>query len=78
MLYFRTDNHIKNHFHSKLRRAIRKLNKEIKLHFKKSIKQFRLNLIYKVVEASDYRFSPKLSQDLSDSLDFNQLKNFLL
>lgn len=56
-LISRTDNHIKNHFHSKLRKAIRKLNKEIKQHYKKSFKPFKLNIIYKVVEASDYRFT---------------------
>lgn len=59
--YFRTDNHIKNHFHSKLRKGIRKLNKEIKQHFKKTIKPFKLTVIYKIVEASDYRFSDKLA-----------------
>ena len=74
----RTDNHIKNHFHSKLRKGIRKLNKEIKTHFKKTIKPFKINLIYKVVEASDYRFSENISQTLPDTFDFNQLKNFLL
>jgi hypothetical protein len=61
--YFRTDNHIKNHFHSKLRKGIRKLNKEIKQHYKKSIKPFKLNIIYKVVEGSDYRFSDKAFLD---------------
>lgn len=76
--YFRTDNHIKNNFHSKLRKAIRKLNKEIKQHFKKSIKPFKLNIIYKIVEASDYRFSAKVVVDTEISIDFNELKNFLL
>ena len=52
----RTDNLIKNHFHSKLRKSIRKLNKQIKISFKKTKKPFKLSIIYKIVEASDYRF----------------------
>jgi len=56
----RTDNHVKNHFHSKLRKAIRKLNKEIKINFKKTVKPFKLSIIYKIVEASDFRFSKEL------------------
>ena len=75
---FRTDNQIKNHFHSKLRKAVRKLNREIKQHLKKSTKLFKLNIIYRVVESSDYRFSDKLTIKEELFIDFNGLKNFLL
>lgn len=49
LTYFRTDNQIKNHFHSKLRKAVRKLNKEVKRNFKKTAKIYPLSLIYKIV-----------------------------
>lgn len=74
----RTDNQIKNHFHSKLRKAMRKFNKDVKQQFKKILKPFRLSIIYEVVEASDYRFSDKFSLNKEVLGSFNQLKNFLL
>lgn len=35
---YRTDNCVKNHFYSKMRKAIRKLNKIIYQYYKKEIK----------------------------------------
>ena len=52
----RTDNCVKNHFYSKMRKAIRKLNKIIYQYFKKEMKEIKLSVLYKIVEASDEKF----------------------
>lgn len=49
LFLLRTDNCVKNHFYSKMRKAIRKLNKVIHIHFKKEIKEIKLNVLYKLV-----------------------------
>lgn len=73
----RNDNFIKNHFFSKMRKALRRINKEILVHFGKSIKPIRESIIFKIMEITDERFKkesgvPKeiieLSLDLKTSL----------
>jgi len=52
----RTDNCVKNHFYSRMRKAIRKLNKTIHQHFKKEYKEIKMPVLYKIVEATDEKF----------------------
>lgn len=46
----RSDNNIKNHFYSKLRRAARKVNKFIARIFYKEKKQIKFNDVYLIME----------------------------
>lgn len=50
---FRTDNSVKNHFYSRMRKAIRKLNKTIYQNYKKEYKEIKMPVLYKIVEATD-------------------------
>lgn len=60
--YWRTDNCVKNHFYSNLRKAIRKLNKAISDNFRSEIKEIRPIVLYKIIEATDehFKLSPKI------------------
>ena len=49
----RTDNCVKNHFYSKLRKAMRKLNKYIHDFYRREFKEIKINAIYKIVEANE-------------------------
>lgn len=77
-ILFRTDNCVKNHFYSKMRKAIRKLGKVIQIHFRKQVKEIKLNVLYKIVEATDEKFktNPTIDEEISDRCC--QLKNMLL
>ena len=55
-MHGRTDNCVKNHFYSKLRKALRKLNKAIHSHFKKEYREIRMTVLYKIIEATDDQF----------------------
>lgn len=46
----RSDNNIKNHFYSKLRRAARKVNKFISRIFYKEKKEIKFNDVYLIME----------------------------
>lgn len=48
----RTDNCIKNHFYSKLRKILRKLNTVIHTHLRKEYRQINIGTLYKIVEAT--------------------------
>jgi hypothetical protein len=48
-LEFRTDNYVKNHFYSKLRKSLRKLNKVIEENYKKTFKKFKIIDLYKII-----------------------------
>lgn len=52
MWCFRTDNGVKNHFFAKLRKSMRKMNRIILKHFKKKMKELKISVLYKIVEAS--------------------------
>ena len=52
----RTDNSVKNHFFAKLRKSMRKMNKIINDRYKKQLKEVKLNVLYKIIEASEERF----------------------
>lgn len=49
---FRTDNCVKNHFYSKLRKLLRKLNKIIQFYLKKQFRPIDISVMYKIVEAA--------------------------
>ena len=52
----RNDNAIKNHFYSKLRRILRKLNTVIQANLKKEFRPINIATLYKIVEATEERF----------------------
>ena len=65
----RTDNCVKNHFYSKLRKAIRKLNKTIHDHFRREFKEIKITILYKIIEAADEKFknSPSIDEEVSEN-----------
>ena len=52
----KTDNCVKNHFFSKLRKSVRKLNRVIHEHFRSQFREIRLLLVNKLIEATDEKF----------------------
>lgn len=46
----RTDNSLKNHFHSKLRGAIRKINRYLGCKKKRGAKTYPLSIVYNIVK----------------------------
>jgi hypothetical protein len=50
------DNCIKNHFYSKLRKIVRKLNTVIHGHLRREYRQINISTLYKIVEATEERF----------------------
>ena len=63
LLDLRTDNCVKNHFYSKLRKSIRKLNKTIHDFFKREFKEIKITILYKLIEAADEKFKNSPSID---------------
>lgn len=57
MLFFyqRSDNCIKNHFYSKLRKGLRKVNKKIHKYMKKEYKDIKTATLYRVIETMENR-----------------------
>jgi len=49
---FRSDNCVKNHFYSLLRKALRKMNKVVMQEFRKELKEIKPNVLYRIVEVS--------------------------
>ena len=52
----RTDNCVKNHFYSRLRKSLRKVNGAIQATMKKMYRPLQMNTIYKIVEATEEMF----------------------
>ena len=50
---FRSDNDVKNHFHSKLRRAIRKINLLIFSYLRNEFKPLKNNIISKILQTTE-------------------------
>lgn len=50
-----SDNSIKNHFYSLLRRALRKLNSVLQREHIREIKDFKPPILYRIVEVADER-----------------------
>ena len=81
----RTDNCVKNHFYSKLRKALRKLNRAVQSHFRRDCRPLKMAALYKVLEATDDRLKehPRIPEALSlESLSsiclYPELKRLLL
>ncbi len=49
----RNDNSVKNHYHSKLRKTLRKLNKCISDHLGSTLKPLKNNAISKIVQTAE-------------------------
>lgn len=48
----RSDNSVKNHFYSRLRKGLRKVNLAIKSEVRKEMKEFKPNVLYRIVEVA--------------------------
>lgn len=64
----RTDNCVKNHFYSKLRKVLRKLNAVIHSYFRREFREININVIYKIVEACEELFKERPSCEQRISL----------
>jgi len=47
---------VKNHFYSKLRKILRKLNAVVHSHLRREFRQINIGTLYKIVEATEERF----------------------
>lgn len=47
----KSDNSVKNHFYSKLRKVLRKLNTIVHSYLRREFREININVIYKIVEA---------------------------
>lgn len=68
---FRTDNCVKNHFYSKLRKAVRRLNKIINDSFPTQFKFIRESVLSKIIKTSESKFknNSKIDEELADFCD---------
>lgn len=53
---YRSDNCVKNHFYSKLRKSLRRINRAIHHKYKKEYHDFKLLLLNRIVETTEERF----------------------
>lgn len=59
----RSDNAVKNHYHSKLRRALRKLNRLLHDWLRPEFKPLKNNIVAKIIQtAEDYHSQPDPTQ----------------
>lgn len=54
---------MKNHFYSKLRKSLRRLNRAIHHKYKKEYRDFKLPLLNRIVETTEERFKPQPALD---------------
>ena len=52
----RTDSSVKNHFYSRLRKSLKKINQVLAEKFRKEYKEIKPSLLFKIVEVSEERF----------------------
>ncbi len=73
----RTDNGIKNHFYSKMRKAVRRINKIISENYKKEYKEIKTSLLYKLIETSESKFkvSSIIDEEVADYCSGIYFKN---
>ncbi len=45
----RTDNTVKNHFYSRLRKSLRKINKVVQEKYKKEVREIQTKVLYKII-----------------------------
>jgi hypothetical protein len=64
-LSHRSDNCVKNHFYSKLRKALRRINRAIHHRHRKEYRDFKLPLLNRIVETTEERFKTQPSLDPS-------------
>jgi len=66
---------VKNHFYSRLRKALRKINRVIQDNYRKEIKEIKPNVLYRIVEASEEKFKLFPSFDKDFSMFANRTSN---
>mgnify|MGYP006959897664 FL=1 len=49
---FRSDNCIKNHFYSRLRKGLKKMNQAAEEFLEKRFKEIKFNILFKIIEAT--------------------------
>lgn len=81
----RTDNAVKNHFYSRLRKALKRLNRVIAGLARRELKEVKPNVLYRIVEVAEEKFKeiPKFDREFSLSANrthpsYSVLKNQLL
>lgn len=74
----KSDNCIKNHFYSKLRKVLRKLNSVIHAYFRREFREININVIYKIVEACEELFKDKPNCDRAVSVTCREIQNKML
>lgn len=52
----RSDNCVKNHFYSRLRRALKRINATVQQQNRKDLKEFKPAILYRVVEVAEEKF----------------------
>ena len=50
---FRSDNSVKNHYHSRLRKALRRINSTIADMFSRNCRPFKTSLLSRVVQTAE-------------------------
>lgn len=50
---FRSDNCIKNHFYSRLRKGLKKMNQVAEESLEKRFKEIKFNVVFKIIEATE-------------------------
>lgn len=64
---YRTDNCVKNHFYSKLRKGLRTLNKKIHKNLKKEFREVKTTTLYRLIEAADNKQAHTETSELCKS-----------
>lgn len=67
-LLLRSDNCVKNHFYSKLRKAVRRLNKLITDYFSTQHKFIKESVLSRIVKTTESKFknNSKIDEELAD------------
>jgi len=73
----KSDNSVKNHFYSRLRKSLRKLNKIILAEFKKQrlYKELKPNVIYKVIEGTELKHKKLQGNEVTPQDCLNEDEN---
>lgn len=53
LFLFRSDNCIKNHFYSRLRKGLKKMNQVAEESLEKRFKEIKFNVVFKIIEATE-------------------------
>lgn len=71
----RTDNAVKNHFYSRLRKALKRLNRVIAGLARRELKEVKPNVLYRIVEVAEEKFKeiPKFDREFSLSANRTNL-----